>query len=149
MLASIFRVIIERHSAERHYWNQSEVSSPLGRIFAAEEQVGRHVGQDRAATPLNQCGRDCWGEKSPVLDEAQLHELALEILRVDINDLLSGEDFFELVLEGSPAHPLGFYHVIADAALRAELAPEFESTAQSPLTGRFTLAGVCESVSPA
>jgi hypothetical protein len=37
MLASIFRVIIERHSAERHYWNQSEVSSPLGRIFAAEE----------------------------------------------------------------------------------------------------------------
>ena len=49
----------------------------------------------------------------------------------------------------SPAHPLGFSHVIADPALRAELAPKLESTAQSSLMGRFTLAGVCESVGPA
>jgi hypothetical protein len=50
-------------------------------------------------------------------------------------------------LEGRPAHPLGFGDVVADAALRSKLAPELESTPQSPFMGRFALAGVCEPVS--
>jgi hypothetical protein len=40
------------------------------------------------------------GREAPVLDEAQLHELAVEILHVGINELLGGEDFFELAVVG-------------------------------------------------
>jgi hypothetical protein len=47
-------------------------------VSTAEGQVGRHL--DRVGLlRLNQFGHwnvDCCGEKSPVLDEAQLHELA-------------------------------------------------------------------------
>jgi hypothetical protein len=68
---------------------------------------------------------------------------------VRIHDLFGLVDSRHHALEGSPAHPLWFYHVIADPTLCAELAPELESTAQSSLMGRFTLAGVREPVGPA
>jgi hypothetical protein len=66
---------------------------------------------------------------------------------VGVYDLFGGEDFLELTVVGSPAHPLGFCDVIPDAAGRSELAPQLEGTPQSPFMGRFALAGVCEPVS--
>jgi len=47
----------------------------------------------------------------------------------------------------SPTHPLGFCHVIADAACPSELASQLESASQGPVIGGFALAGVCEPVS--
>jgi hypothetical protein len=41
--------------------------------------------------------------------------------RVGVDDLLGGEDFFELAVVGSPVHPFRFGDLIADAALRPEL----------------------------
>ena len=52
---------------------------------------------------------------------------------VRIHDLFRLVDSRHHALEGSPAHPLGFSHVIADPALRAELAPKLESTAQGSI----------------
>ena len=73
-------------------------------------------------------------------------ELVDEIVQVSVDDLLGGEDFFEFVVVGPPAHPLGFCHGIPDAALCPQVAPELESTPQSSVMGGFALAGVYKPV---
>jgi hypothetical protein len=60
-------------------------------------------------------------------------ELAGEGAQVGVDDLLGDSDFLELAVIGWPSHPLRFGDVVADAAGRSELAPELESTSQSPV----------------
>jgi hypothetical protein len=68
-------------------------------------------------------------------------------MRVD--DLLEGEDFLELPIVSSPAHPLWFCHVIADSAFRSKPPPQLEGAPQGPIMSGFALAGIGEPVGPA
>ena len=57
-----------------------------------------------------------------------------------IDDILGGEDFFELAVVGCLSHPLRFGNVTFEAACPSELAPQLESPTRSMLMGLFALA---------
>ena len=63
------------------------------------------------------------------------------------HQISSAATFFELAVVGCLAHPLRLGNVAFDPACPSELAPQFESTPQSPVMGWFALAGVYQPVS--
>jgi hypothetical protein len=78
------------------------------------------TGHRREPRPRPQC----LGPSEARSASQQPIELAVEHQRVGIDDLLGGEDFFELAVVGLPAHPLRFFDVIADARPLPRACPE-------------------------
>jgi hypothetical protein len=68
-------------------------------------------------------------------EPASSSRTALELLdepqQMGVDDLLGGGDFLELPIVGRPAHPLRLGHIVADAAVRPELAPKARRSARS------------------
>src|SRR5271166_1503127 len=73
---------------------------------------------------------------------SQTLELLDEPQQMRVDDFLGGEDFLELPVVGSPAHPLWLGDIVADAAVRPELASQLEGAPQRPVMSRFALAAV-------
>ena len=65
-------------------------------------------------------------------------------MRVD--DLLGGEDFIEPPIVGAQAHPFRLGDIIADAAVRPELAPQLEGAPKRPVVSGFALRSIGEPV---
>ena len=72
---------------------------------------------------------------SPVSPPSQTRELLDEPQQMCVDDLFGGVDFLELPVVGRPAHPFRFRDVVSNSAVRSELAPQLESTPQSPIMG--------------
>ena len=64
------------------------------------------------------------------------------------NDGLGGFDLLDLAVERLPAHPLGLFDVVADAAVSPEPMAELEGTADGPVVGRLALRFVSEPIGP-
>jgi hypothetical protein len=68
--------------------------------------------------------------------------------RVGVDDLLGGEDFFELGRRfASPS--ISVWGPNRRCGPPPRVAPELESSSQSPVMGGFAFAGVCEPMGPA
>ena len=70
-------------------------------------------------------------------------EPSIELLDQDpevaVNDGLGGFDLLDLAIERLPAHPLGLFDVVTDAAVGPETMTEFEGTPDRPVVGTLAL----------
>jgi hypothetical protein len=73
-------------------------------------------------------------------------ELIDENTQMSVDHAFRGENFLELAVVGRPAHPFRLGHVVAYAAITAELAAQFERAPQSAIVRGFSLRAIDEAV---
>ena len=73
-------------------------------------------------------------------------ELGDKKAQVGVDNAFCGENFLELAVVGRPAHPFRLGHIVAYAAISAELAAQFERAPQSTIVSGFALRAIGEAL---